>query len=227
MIIEIIAFAIILAVCLGAVYALFGFAGINGAKTALIMLNHVYGMLILTWLLGYGLFQLPLHVYSKSFQNYIFYKDVAKAASVYEAFRIGQIELYHHANACRNAIVLIRQSGLAVEMKTQLDILEGSIPENYDDGIKINGNEAIVEFELNDNMRVNNRTLGVCRFKLMTAYYQYKRKKSRWIATVKRVTNKMKPLDECKKIFDLGLNVKGYEIFRFILTKENERDKYD
>jgi hypothetical protein len=227
MIIDIIAFTVVLGVCLGAVYAIFGFAGVNGLKTALIMLNHVYGMLVLTWLLGYGMFQLPMHVFSKSFQNYIFYKDVAKAASVYEAYQVCQIELYRHANACRNAIVLIRQSGLAVKMKSQLDTLEGSIPEKYDDGNKITNNKEIVEFELNDNMRVNDRTLGNCRFKLMTAYYQYKRKKARWIATVKRVTNKMKPFEECKKIFELKLDILGFEVIRVVIANERNKKKAD
>ena len=86
-------------------------------------------------------------------------------------------------------------------MKNQLDLLEQSIPEKYDDGIAITENKALVDFELNEKMAVNNRTLGKCRFKLMTAYYQYKRKKARWISTALRVSKIMLPLDECKELY--------------------------
>ena len=196
MLIDIIAFGIILGLALGAVFWLFGFSGIMGLETALIMLNHVYGMLVLIWLLGYGVFQLPFHVYSKSFQNYMFYKEVAKAAGVYQAYRESQIELYRHANACRNAIEVIRKNGLGDQMKTQIDILEKSIPHKFDDGINITKNKDINEFKLNKKMKVNDKTLGKCRFNLMTAYYQYKRKKARWISVVNKVTSKMKPLEE-------------------------------
>lgn len=98
MLVDIIAFTVLLAVCLALVYSVFGSSGIRGVKTGFIMLNHSYGMLILIWLLGYGVSHLPLHIFSKSLRNYAFYKDVAKTASVYEAYRDSQVELYRHSN---------------------------------------------------------------------------------------------------------------------------------
>mmetsp|Transcript_21641 Transcript_21641/g.21295 ORF Transcript_21641/g.21295 Transcript_21641/m.21295 type:complete len:140 (+) Transcript_21641:810-1229(+) len=86
-------------------------------------------------------------------------------------------------------------------MKHQIDILEESIPDKYDDGIVITENDNISEFEINDNMAVNNRTLGKCRFKLMTAYYQYKRKKARWISTAERTCSNMLSMEDCNEIY--------------------------
>mmetsp|Transcript_21641 Transcript_21641/g.21297 ORF Transcript_21641/g.21297 Transcript_21641/m.21297 type:complete len:97 (+) Transcript_21641:465-755(+) len=96
MLIDIIAFGILLGLCIGLVFAVFGSDGIIGLKTAFIMLNHVYGMLILTWLLGYGLFHFPIYIFSKSFRKFTFYKDVAKCPNIHEAFRESQVELYKH-----------------------------------------------------------------------------------------------------------------------------------
>lgn len=160
MLIDIVAFTALLAISIGLVFAVFGAKGVEGLKTAMIMLNHVYGMLILTWLLGYGLFHFPLYVFTKSFRRFIFYKDVAKMHGIYEAYRDSQVNLYKHCNACRNAIEVIRRGGFSMKMKHQIDMLEESIPQKYDDGIKITENKEIKEFVLNDNMKVNNRTLG-------------------------------------------------------------------
>jgi hypothetical protein len=226
MLIDIIAFAVILAICFGAVFFIFGFEGVNGAKTAFIMLNHVYGMMVLTWLLGYGMFQLPLHVFSKSFQNYMFYKEVAKSASVYEQFRESQIELHRHANACKNAIKAIKDNGQGLKLQYQIDMLEASIPEKYDDGLKIGKDSEIHEFKINPHMKVTESTLGKCRFKLMTAYYQYKRKKARWISLVETITSKMKPLEECKRIFQFKIKIPGFDAILIEFKKQKKKTKY-
>jgi len=226
MIIDIIAFSVILGVSLALVFFVFGVQGIGGLQTSMIILNHVYGMLVLTWLLGYGMFQFPLHVFSKSFQNYMFYKEVAKSASVYEDFRECQIELYRHANACTNAIKLIKENGYGYDMRVQVEMLEQSIPENYDDGIRIGKDSHIREFEINQNMTVNNSSLGKCRFKLMTAYYQYKRKQSRWISIVNRITSKMKPIEECKRILELNLKIPGFDAIKIEIKKQKKKSKY-
>lgn len=198
--VDIIAIVAILGLAILVCTFLFGIKGMPIFKSAVLMLNHVYGMLILTWLLGYGMFHLPLHFFSKSYLSYYFYKNVAKAAGIYRAYRNSQIELYRHCNACRNAVAMIRREGAFEKLATQIKILEDSIPEKYDDGIEIKGNRHIQEFVMNPNMSINERTLGRCRFKLVVAYYQYKRKKARWVANTYRVISAMLPLGKLHTI---------------------------
>ena len=146
---DIIALIVLLGGLILIVVYVFGINQVSSIKSAFIVLNHVYGMIVLTGLLGYGLFQLPLYIWSRSHIDYLFYKNIAKASGVYDKYRDAQVELYRHANICRNAIEYIKKQHNYMEFEKQVDMLEDSIPEQYDDGIDIKGNRNIEPFKLN------------------------------------------------------------------------------
>lgn len=52
----------------------------------ILILNNFYGTFILVVLLSYGLFNLPLRVWSKAKRNFIFYHYLAQAEKTYKVY---------------------------------------------------------------------------------------------------------------------------------------------
>lgn len=80
-----------------------------------------------------------------------------------------------------------------MKFEKHIEMLEDSLPKQFDDGIDIKGNRDIKEFQVNLKMNLNGTTLGKTRFKLICAVYQYRRKRARWISNMNSVMKMMKP----------------------------------
>jgi hypothetical protein len=68
----------------GLVYAKYGNQGFTNAKVIILVLNTVYAMLFLVFLLAYGLFFLPVYLWKNGDNKAILYRELERAHFTYK-----------------------------------------------------------------------------------------------------------------------------------------------
>lgn len=80
---------------------------INGYKTiqgSILILINVYGLIVLTFLLGYGLVQFPWFIWTLSFPEYLLKCELSKSDQIFKKYREAQVELNEAAKTYQNVI---------------------------------------------------------------------------------------------------------------------------
>lgn len=80
---------------------------INGYKAlqgAILILINVYGLLVLTFLLGYGLVQFPWFIWTLSFPDYLLKNELSKSDDFFKKYREAQVELNEAAKTYQHVI---------------------------------------------------------------------------------------------------------------------------
>ena len=73
-------------------------------KGALLILVNAYGLIVLTFLLGYGLVQFPWFVWSCSYPEYLLKCELSKSDDFFQKNRESQVELNEAAKTYQNVI---------------------------------------------------------------------------------------------------------------------------
>jgi len=74
---------------------------INGSKAiqgSILILINVYGLIVLTFLLGYGLVQLPWFIWTRSYPDYLLKCELSKSDEFFKKYREAQVELNEAAH---------------------------------------------------------------------------------------------------------------------------------
>ena len=72
----------------------YGEKGAEGFKAGVLIMSNVYGMIILVVLLSYGLFNLPLYVWSLANYEYQFFNALSRAPNIFQEYRSALVSKY-------------------------------------------------------------------------------------------------------------------------------------
>ena len=101
---QIIILLIIFAIACIIIAAAFKINGYKALQGAILILINVYGLLVLTFLLGYGLVQFPWFIWTLSYPDYLLKCELSKSDEIFKKYREAQVELNEAALTYQHVI---------------------------------------------------------------------------------------------------------------------------
>jgi hypothetical protein len=132
-------------------------------------------MFVLTLLLGYGLFFLPLNLWKRSDNQAILYKELETAHQVFREYREALTEFHTITSQIKNLCSNHRTG----ENTRFLDIMLDEIPEKDLEGQQI-AHSQYFHLDIKEGRAINEDFLAEIRYKFKLTFFLYKRKKARW-----------------------------------------------
>ena len=125
---QIIILLIIFAIACIIIAAAFKINGYKALQGAILILINVYGLLVLTFLLGYGLVQFPWFIWTLSYPDYLLKCELSKSDEIFKKYREAQVELNEAALTYQHVIEKIPKGhelyGYVQYLKDELPKLE-------------------------------------------------------------------------------------------------------
>jgi hypothetical protein len=98
---------------------------LEGLKSIAMIMSSLYNMIVLSALLGFGLFNLPVYLWKKEDKKVQLYSELERAETVRSEYRACVTEFFVIVNQCKNMIEKHKSSQNA----EFLDILAAELPE--------------------------------------------------------------------------------------------------
>ena len=190
----------------------------NAIYTASLIMSNVYGMLILVVLLGHGLIKLPITLWKHPDNKYNLMNALSRADRVRRAYRTSLIEYHEQISICKT---LEEQHATGFNRRF-FDILMSEIPEHDLEGQKITHLKSIGGLEVKKG-KVDENLIAQVRYSHKIAFFQYLRKKSRWLELFSEIDESVqKPIKYEEK--DLNKKVSSLKLAD---SKQDENIKFD
>lgn len=165
---------------------------LESVKAGILVLSNLYGQLVMVILLSYGLFRVPVFLWRRADKKGILMDRLRHADIYYRKYRDATLELHKQVSICRNLAEKYQDVGNRQFFKQLLAELPDSLgPE--EDKIVTNKDMYMV---VKKGQVVGEDFIAQIRMQFKQSYFQYKRRRARWISCYESALNSaQRPID--------------------------------